>query len=68
MHLNHCETIPCSQVCGKIISHETGPWYQMGTAEVEKTVWSVGFSFRLMSSVFILLLTSSVILIKFVNF
>ena len=30
MHLNHPETIPPPQGCGKIVFHETGPWCQKG--------------------------------------
>ena len=28
--LNHPETIPLSPICGKPVSHETGPWSQKG--------------------------------------
>ena len=28
MCLNHLETIPPPLVCGKIVFHKTGPWYQ----------------------------------------
>ena len=30
MHLNHPETIPLPQACGRIVFHETGPCYQKG--------------------------------------
>lgn len=28
MHSNHPKTVPSTSICGKVIFHETGPWYQ----------------------------------------